>query len=300
MGNEILNKILKNYGAKFSDDLIKYDIYSRFDKNIFDAIKKALDLKEHHLKRIECFSCDKECDIKLSDKIKFIHCISCDAGRVNISKNQDLAYFLEFDKLADFIIDLVGIKSGKKITKIKELAYLGDLKIGTDNGLSCSFYLSKITRADFIKQNIKLKNNNISLIINLGKKLDLDQESFVECDLQSIAIYNKKLKKFSFNDDFFTELLTPFIKKHDLNIKAIILKESNKKYSKGGDQRAINQYGAIKEYVFDEYKKLKTNKSSKKEIAATIIRNIHLLPRKTFPSIPTEDAIYRWLLKSSK
>ena len=301
MASEILNKIIKNYGSKFSDDLIKHDIYSRFNKDDFDAIKTALSLKEQRLSRIECFSCDEKCDIKFNDKVKFIHCIKCDAGRVNLNKEQDLAYFLEFDKLADFVANLVGIKANKNIIKLKELVYLGDLKLGKNKGLSCSFYLSKITQVDFVKQNIKVKNNNISFVINLtSRKLDLDQESFVESDLQNIIFYNKKLKKFNFNEIYFTELMTPFITKHDEGNKFSILKEANKKYAKGGKQKAEVQSGEVKKYVLSEYKKLKNKNSSKKKISKTIMQNIYNLPPKTFPVIPVEDVIYRWLPKLGK
>ena len=300
MANEILNKIIKNYGSKFSDDLIKHDIYSRFNINDFGVVKKALGLKGQRLSRIECFSCDEKCDIRFNDKNKFIHCIKCDAGRVNLNKEQDLAYFLEFDKLADFVANLAGIKAAKKIIKLKEFIYLGDLKLGKNSGLSCSFYLSKITQTDFIKQNIKVKNNNISFVINLtSKKLDLDQGSFAESDLQSIILYNKKLKKFGFNEIYFTELMTPFTTRHDEGNKFSILKESNKKYAEGGYAKAKNNI-KTKEYVLSEYKRLKTKTSSKKEIAATIMKNIYNSAPKTFPSTPTEDTIYRWLLKIGK
>ncbi len=301
MANEILNKIIKNYSSIFSDDLIKHDIYSRFNTNDFDVVKNALGLKEQLLSHIECFSCDEKCDIKFNDKVKFIHCIKCDAGRVNLNKEQDLAYFLEFDKLADFVANLAGIKADKKIIKLKELIYLGDLKLGKNSGLSCSFYLSKITQADFIKQNIKVKNNHISFVINLAsRKLDLDQGSFAESDLQSIILYNKKLKKLGFNEIYFTELMTPFIMKHDEGNKFGILKEANKKYARGGDRKAENQFDKVKKYVLSEYKRLKTKTSSKKEIAAAIMKNIYNSAPKTFPSTPTEDTIYRWLLKIGK
>lgn len=302
MVNEILNKIIKNYGAKFSDDLIKYDIYSRFNADDFGVIKKALALKEHRLLHIECLSCDEICNVKFDDKIKFIHCIKCDAGRVNLNKEQDLAYFLEFEKLADFVANLLGISVNKGIViKTKELVYLGDLKLGENKGFSCSFYLSRITHANLIAENIKVKNNNICFIINLSnRKLDLPQESFIESDLQSIILYDKKLKNFNFKKTYFTELTLPFISKHNEGSKFSIIKEANKKYAEGGNTKSKVQYGEVKKYVLSEYKKLKTKNSSKKEVAKIIMQNIYNLPSKTFPSIPAEDTIYRWLLKLDK
>jgi hypothetical protein len=238
MASEILNKIIKNYSSKFSNDLIKYDLYSRFNLNNFEIVKKALSLKEQKLSRIECFSCDENCDVRLDEKNRFIHCIKCDAGRVNLSKNQDLAYFLEFNNLADFLIEILNIKNNKKDIKLKELVYLGDLKLSENSSLSCSFYLSRISRQDFITENIKLKNYNISFIINLCNTiLDLNYENFIESDLQSIISFNEKLKKFSFNEGYFKKLLQPFLMKHNDEYKMATIKESNKKYAEGGKKK---------------------------------------------------------------
>jgi hypothetical protein len=301
MINQATSKIVKEFSLKYSDGIIKQSLYSTLDQKAFDIIRQQFSLNESRLKHIDCPSCDNQCKIKIKpNKISFIHCLADGCGTLkDLKNNEDLAYQITLNGVADLLIKLLGIKEQNKRTiKSGELIYLGKKELESLSSLALDVYFVRNDQGKkaFLNYYQPQSKTTPAIIIRLSNKnLNFEEKQIVECWFDDLVVYDGQLIKFQINQNLWNDLISNFKATKDLENYQKIVKDNNKiKYGKGGKIKAEKDYGQAKEYVLKEYQNLKNKNRTKKDISKIISNKF---PTGTFPVIPTDETIYRWLLK---
>ncbi len=204
MISKVTRQIIKNLSLSSAFGLVDSKAYSKLKIEDFG-------LKEHHLKVIECFSCGEECEIRLRNKKKFIHCIADGCGVRKEINDQDLAYKVTVNDIADFLIKLLEIDSKNKKTLITgEIVFLGRKEV-EDLGISFDVYLvrnekNKIELMNFCDSKLRAIPK---FIIRLGnRELNFEEKQIVECCFDDLVFYNQSFERFDINYKVFAEVIS--------------------------------------------------------------------------------------------
>jgi len=206
MINQTIHKIVKQFSNKHSDGFIKFDLYSKFDKELLASLALNLDLKEEYLQFINCPQCDEEIEIRTRDRIRYIHCFNAGCGsKRELKNNEDLAYKMTIGGIADFLIKVLEIRVNKKNLISGKLIKLGQKEIFNLN--FDIFLLKEKLSSQEIVDNCKPSSNKTpSIIIKLtNRSLGINQENISECWFSDLIIYDTRLANFNINDRLFID-----------------------------------------------------------------------------------------------
>jgi hypothetical protein len=208
--NQITQNIIKQYSFKDSKGYITYDIYNKLNQEELNIIKQNLNLKQEYLKYMECFGCDEELPVRIKEnKTRFIHCFANECGIYRkLKNNEDLAYILTLNGIADFLINLLEITGNKTNSIAGKIIELGKKQIFD---LDFNIYLLKERlNSQEIFDSCKPKSKKApSIIIKLtDKDLKIDQVNIADCWFNDLIFYNDSLNKFSINYKVLTQTIS--------------------------------------------------------------------------------------------
>lgn len=197
MINQTIQSIVKQHSNKYSDGFIKFDLYSKLDKEVLDFLRLNLDLKEEYLQFINCPQCDEELKIKTRDSIRHIHCFNAGCGvKRELNDNEDLAYKITLGGIADFLITLLKIKEDKKKLLSGRLMRLGQKEI-FDLNFDIFLLKEKLSSQEILYNCKPTSKKTPSIIIKLtNKNLGIDQSNISDCWFNDLIFYDENLNKF--------------------------------------------------------------------------------------------------------
>lgn len=208
MINQTIQNILKQYSNKYSNGFIKFDLYSKLDKEVLEFLKLNLDLKEEYLQFINCPGCDEELEIKKRNNIRYIHCFNIGCGiKREFKNNEDLAYKINLDGIANFLIKILEIKEGKKNLISGKLIKLGQ-KETLDLNFDVFLLKEKLSSQEILDNCKPISKKVPSIIIKLtNKNLEIDQNNVSDCCFSDLIFYDENLNKFTINSKIFIETI---------------------------------------------------------------------------------------------
>lgn len=209
MLNELVKEIITKYSAPSAEGLIGWDSRIKLTPENFDIVKSAFDLSEHRLSHLDCagHDCYEEVMVKRkSDGSRYVQCPDCKKLDF-INEDQDLAYKITLDGLADFLIGLLEIEQNKKIIKSDEAIYLGKKEVKELGDLTMNFYLLRGDEArDAVIKHYKTNPKASAIIISLNpKKRAAEEAKISECWLCDMVFYDQNLSQFTINYKNFFE-----------------------------------------------------------------------------------------------
>jgi hypothetical protein len=300
MLNDFVKEIVTQYSFSASEGIIDWNLRTKLTVADFKIIQNAFDLSEQRLSYLDCTGddCYAEVEVKTKrDGSKYVQCYECRKFDL-IDDDQDLAHKITLDGVANFLINLMKIRSNKKPIEYNNIIYLGQSNVAENLILNVYLVRRKESKESLLKYLDLISDKTPVLVIQLYNEHWYDVDSSVlQVGFAKLVSYDEKLEKFIASNESFSDQINDYLAKKAALMGVIAIQKNNRKYAAGGKKKAEENFGDAKNYVLNEYQKLKRKNSSKKDVARIISKNF---PSKTFPVIPTEDTIYRYILAATK
>lgn len=211
MIGQVTSRIIKEFSLKYSDGNINYSLYSKLEPDAIQVIKQQFSLSESRLKYIDCPSCDIQCKVKSKPSgVNYIHCPADGCGILkDLKNNEDLAYKITLNGVADFLIKLLGIEGEKRVIEAGEVIYLGKKELEDLGNLAFNIYLLRNDQGKkaFLDYHSPTKQAP-TIIIKLGNgNLEIEGKQIAECLFSDLACYDNDFEKFNINYKTFLEAI---------------------------------------------------------------------------------------------
>ena len=282
MIGQVTSRIIKEFSLKYSDGNINYSLYSKLEPDAIQVIKQQFSLSESRLKYIDCPSCDIQCKVNSKPSgVNYIHCPADGCGILkDLKNNEDLAYKITLNGVADFLIKLLGIEGEKRVIEAGEVIYLGKKELEDLGNLAFNIYLLRNDQGKkaFLDYYSPTKQAP-TIIIKLGNgNLEIEGKQIAECLFSDLVCYDNDFEKFNIHYKTFLEAIKGCFEGLQKSTVQVWLNErflgwfrdlvKNKKIKKGEKAKykilAINCFG-ISERTFDKVWKEQAGRELQKQ-----------------------------------